>query len=178
VFPEYASKLVSAGSLGRKTSGGLYKTEKDADGNKRYLVFDIPEERYREKQTYPFQFAEDMIVHLVVGDYIKAFKILIDNKEPESVLCLELLLKYIIYSLSVSEHIGYTVHAADDAMAAGFNWCPPLALIEVLSGKENVLSLVKERLSCEVINTMDIEKLFSGIEKSHYDYRPFIRAKR
>jgi 3-hydroxyacyl-CoA dehydrogenase len=169
---------VKNGSLGRKASEGLYKTEKDDDGNKRYLVFDILEEKYRNTQRYTFQFAEDMFEHISIGDYSNAFKILVNSKEPEAAICLEFLLKYIMYALSLSEQIGYTVHAADDAMAAGFNWCPPLALIEVLSGKENVLSLAKERLPGEILNTLDIEKIFSGIERSHYDYRPFIMAKR
>jgi len=49
--------------------------------------------------------------------------------------------------LSAAEEVGYDVYSADDVMATGFNWCPPLALIDALSIMADFGALVKERLN-------------------------------
>ncbi len=62
-------------------------------------------------------------------------------------------------------------------MAAGFNWCPPLALIEAFGGKEIFVKLCEERIENSVLREMDFKNLVKAVEKSAYDYRKFIKAK-
>ena len=56
-------------------------------------------------------------------------------------------------------------------MASGFNWLPPLSLIEVLGGNNEVIKLSKEYLG------ENIEELVNDLPKSKYDYRKFIKAR-
>jgi 3-hydroxyacyl-CoA dehydrogenase len=50
--PEFISKLIEAGSLGRKTKakGGIYRIQKEADGSKTKLVVDWKTGEYRPKE--------------------------------------------------------------------------------------------------------------------------------
>ena len=88
------------------------------------------------------------------------------------------MLKYVIYSLVSTELVGYDIHSADDVMATGFNWCPPLATIQALFGKDNFSKLAKERLDDSILSKIDIDKLLNRVEPSKYDYRSYIKAKR
>lgn len=178
VLPEFVTEIMEAGHLGHKTSCGLYKTERFDNKTKRYLVYDITQKAYREKMKYVFPFAERMIQDLHVGDYESAFRGLLQNHSLEAQLCVEFLLKYVLYSLNAAKLVGYDVHSADDVMAAGFSWCPPLAIVDALFGKENFIELVRERLSGEFLSEVDFEELRLYIEPSRYDYRRYVRAKR
>jgi 3-hydroxyacyl-CoA dehydrogenase len=178
VLPEFAGKLINEGRLGRKTNGGLYKMETYDNGLKSLTVYDIITGTYREKMHYSFPFVEAMIHDFRIGNYKSAFKTLVDNRSIESEMCLEFLIKYVIYSLVATEAVGYNIHSADDVMATGFNWCPPLAVIEALSGIIDFKSLVKERLDKSVLDVVDIDRLLANIEPSKYDYRMYFRSAR
>ena len=88
------------------------------------------------------------------------------------------LLKYILYSFISAEIVCNNVHSADDVMAAGFNWCPPLAMIEALGGKECFAALCRERIEESWLNLVGQEELLDRVEKSKYDFRRFMKAKR
>jgi 3-hydroxyacyl-CoA dehydrogenase len=176
-LPGYVQKRIEAGELGSKTGAGLYQTKIDVEGRKKRFVFDIQAENYREKMRYVFPFAEHMVSLLREGRYQEAFDGLVKNHSLEARLCTEFLLKYILYSLNTVYLVGENVHAADDVMAAGFNWCPPLAMIDAFSGKDRLEGLVKERLLPSRLKDMDIERLMNYVEPSEYDYRRFLRAK-
>ncbi|WP_300386711.1 hypothetical protein, partial [Clostridium sp.] len=111
------------------------------------------------------------------GDYDRAFYTLINNRSIEAELCMEFILKYILYSLKMTAFVGYDIHAADDVMATGFNWSPPLAMIDALFGVENFKSLVKERINNNILEDVDLELLLNNIEKSRYDFRKFVKAR-
>lgn len=178
VMPEFAINLVNEGKLGRKAGGGLYKLDLRDSCIKRYLVYDITANGYRELMKYSFPFAERMVTSLKIGDYEAAFRTLINNRSVEAEVCLEFLLKYIIYSLSAATLVGYDIHAADDVMATGFKWCPPLAVVTALFGVENFKSLAKERLSRYLLSKVDLDKLLANVERSKYDYRRYFKAKK
>jgi 3-hydroxyacyl-CoA dehydrogenase len=178
IMPEFAIGLVNEGKLGRKTGGGFYKVEVGDNGSKRYLVYDINSRGYRERMQYSFPFVESMVASFKIGDYEVAFKALITNRSKEAELCLEFLLKYSIYALSAASFVGYDLHSADDVMAMGYNWCPPLATITALFGVENVKRLAKERLSKDLLDTVDLERLLAKDLRSKYDYRRYFKAKK
>ncbi len=178
IMPDYALDLVESGKLGRKTGGGLYKLDVSENGIKKSNVYDISTKTYREKIKYNFSFAESMINSFTIGDYDTAFNVLIQNRSIEAELCLEFLLKYVLYSLSSALLVGDRISAADDVMATGFNWCPPLAIVDAFSGVEYFTSLVKDRINKNILSQIDYEQIKRCVEPSAYDYRKYFKAKR
>ena len=175
---EAAVKLIDEGKLGKKAGGGLYKTIVYDNGLKRRTVYDICSATYRDIMDYHFPYAEQMIKQLRIGNYQEAFRVLIENRSAEAELCLQFLLKYVIYSLVATERVGYDIHSADDVMATGFNWCPPLAIVDALSTVTDFKQLVRERLDKDIQNSIDLENILASVVPSKYDYRPFFKAKR
>ena len=127
---------------------------------------------------YTFPFVEEMLLFLQVGNYASAFRALVENQSAEARLCCEFLLKYIVYSLSAAKEIGCDMVAADDVMAAGFHWCPPLALVEAISTIIDIEKLCEERLEPKIVDKIKTQQLLTGTERSRYDYRKFVLAKR
>ena len=177
VLPEFARKLVADGKLGRKSRCGLYQRIKYENGLVRDTVYDINTGLYRDVIPYVFPFADKMKRRIAEGDYVKAFERLVNNHSQEAEICLSFLLKYIIYSLYATEEVGYTIEAADDVMATGFNWCPPLAMYQALSTVADVSALIKERLP-EICQKIDVDRLLADIKPSKYDYRIYFKSGR
>lgn len=175
VLPEFVSKLISDGKLGRKVGEGLYKTIRYDDGSKSHMVYDISTDEYRDTVNYDFSFAKKMRSSFAIGDYKDAFAELVSNHSQEAEICLTFLLKYIVYSLYCSSEVGYSASDADDVMATGFNWCPPLAMYEALSMVTDVDKLIREYFSNE--NGIDLEFLLKTIKPSKYDFRLFFKSK-
>lgn len=177
ILPAFAQRLVEEKKLGRKTNGGLYQLIKYENGLKRQTVLDLNTGTYRDQIPYVFPFADKMKKYIAEGDYSKAFERLVNNHSQEAEICLSFLLKYIVYSLYAAKEVGYSVHSADDVMATGFNWCPPLAMYQALSTVADVKTLIKERL-VEICQKVDIDLLLSEVEPSNYDYRLFFKSAR
>lgn len=177
ILPQYVQKMISSGKLGRKTKGGLYQQIKYDNGLKRQTVYDINSGMYRDIIPYAFPFADKMKRYISEGDYEEAFKCLISNHSQEAEICLSFLLKYIVYSLYATEEVGYSVESADDVMATGFNWCPPLALYQGLSSVANISDLIKDRLP-DICQRIDVDRYLANINQSKYDYRPYFKSGR
>lgn len=175
-LPAFAQQLIDSGKLGRKAGGGLYKMEKYDGGFKRLTVYDIASGTYRDKMNYVFPYAEKVLHDLRIGDYKSAIEALVDNHSQEAEICLGFLLRYIIYSLSATEAVGYDIHSADDVMATGFNWCPPLAMIQALSTVVDFRSLAEERLDKSILDSVDLDHLLHRAEPSKYDYRLYFKS--
>jgi 3-hydroxyacyl-CoA dehydrogenase len=111
------------------------------------------------------------------GDYYKAFDRLVNNHSQEAEICLSFLLKYIVYSLYTAKEVGYDIPSADDVMATGFNWCPPLAMYQALSTITDVSQLIKCRLT-DICSKVDIDGLLSYVKPSNYDYRLYFKSGR
>ncbi len=176
-LPEFVRKLVDEKKLGRKTNGGLYQLIKYDNGLKRQTVLDLNTGLYRDRIPYVFPFADKMEKYIKEGDYAKAFERLVNNHSQEAEICLSFLLKYIVYSLYAAKEVGYSVHSADDVMATGFNWCPPLAMYGALSTVADVKVLIKERLP-EICRKVDVDGLLADVEPSKYDYRLYFKSAR
>ena len=166
VLPEFVQKLIDDGKLGRKAGGGIYKTEVYESGLKRRTVYDIETGLFRDQMKYVFPYAEKIKAYLKNGEYENAFSRLINNKSLEATICLEFLLKYIIYSLSATEEVGYKISSADDVMATGFNWCPPMAMIQAFSTVTDVTQLIKERVDKSILEKIDVDSLLAKVKPS------------
>ncbi len=177
VFPEFANKLVIENKLGRKSGGGLYQLVRYDNGLKRQTVLDINTGLYRDVIPYVFPFADKMKKYIAEGDYIMAFEQLVNNHSQEAKICLHFLLNYILYSLYAAKEVCYTIEAADDVMATGFNWCPPLAMYQALSTVADMPTLIKENLP-DVCAKVNIDELFAEIKPSKYDYRLYFKSGR
>jgi len=177
VLPDFVKNLIKNGKLGRKSGGGLYQLIKYENGFKRLTVYDINTGLFRDVIPYVFPFADKMKRLIAEGDYAEAFEFLVNNHSQEAEICLSFLLKYIVYSLYATEKVGYTVEAADDVMATGFNWCPPMAMSQALSTVADVPALIKERLP-EICAKVDVDSLLADIKPSKYDYRIYFKSGR
>ena len=177
VFPDFAKKLVESGKLGRKAGGGLYKLVKYDNGLRRMTVYDIGTDSYRDVIPYVFPFADKMKRLLKEGDYEDAFKHLVNNRSQEAEICLSFLLKYIIYSVFAAKEVGYDVAAADDVMATGFNWCPPIALYDALTAVADFIALVEELLP-DINERVNVKQLMADVKPSKYDYRRYFKSGR
>lgn len=177
VLPAFAARLVEEGKLGRKTGMGLYQLIRYDNGLKRQTVYDINTGLYRDVIPYVFPFADKMKKYIAEGDYQKAFERLVNNHSQEAEICLSFLLKYIVYSLYATEEVGYDITAADDVMATGFNWCPPLAMYQALSTVTDVPSLIRNRLP-EICAKVDVDRILAGVRPSKYDYRIYFKSGR
>ena len=176
-LPKYVKQLIDENKLGRKTGAGLYQLIRYDNGLTRQTVYDINMGTYRDVIPYVFPFADIMKRCISEGDYTKAFDRLVNNHSQEAEICLSFLLKYIVYSLYAAKEVGYTVEAADDVMATGFNWCPPLAMYQALSTAADVSALIRERLP-GICASLDLNELLSDIMPSKYDYRSYFKSGR
>lgn len=177
VMPKFADVLVAEGKFGRKSGGGLYRLVKYENGLKRQTVYDINTGLYRDVIPYVFPFADKMKRYIAEGDYQKAFERLVNNRSQEAEICLSFLLKYIVYSLYATEEVGYDISSADDVIATGFNWCPPLAMCQALATVTDVNTLIHERLP-EICTKIDADHYFSDVKPSKYDYRIYFKSGR
>lgn len=166
VLPKFFNELVESGKLGMKTEEGLYKVEND-----KKLVYDIATEEYREVINYNFYYTDLVVNKFKKAEYKEGFEIIKNDSSIESRICMTFLLKYIIYSIQISKSISENLNDCDNAMASGFNWLPPLALVDVLGGNMEVNELCKKYLN------EDYYELLKDIPKSKFDYRKFIKAK-
>lgn len=177
LMPEFALKLISEHKLGRKTGSGLYQSIVNSDGKRSNYVYDISTGEYRVKEKYGFPFSTQMIKDLKVGNYSRAFEDLKNNHSMEALICIQFLFKYVLYSLYITREIGEDIHSADDVMATGFNWVPPLAVIDAFGGVEIFKKIALEKLPEEFLSKINLDEILKDVPKSNYDYRPFFKAK-
>mgnify|MGYP004506991911 FL=1 len=171
----FLNELVLKGDLGRKTNKGLFYKDKDRNLT---FVYDVKQGNYRLKNNYNFYFSNEMINCIKVGDYEKAISLLVDDESQEAILCKKMLLKYIIYSLKISNEVSNNIESCDDAMATGFSWLPPIAMIDLFGGLNHIQDLSKKYLDERYINIiMDKEITDKLPEHSKYDYRSYLKAR-
>lgn len=177
VLPTFVQQLIDQNKMGRKSGGGLYQRIKYDSGFVRQTVLDINTGLYRDIIPYVFPFADKMKRYIAEGDYEKAFEQLVNNHSIEAEICRHFLLNYIVYSLYATQRVGHTVEAADDVMAAGFNWCPPLAMYKAISNVADVPTLIREKLP-DVCEKVDVDELVAEVKPSKYDYRLYFKSGR
>lgn len=148
-LPTFVEGLIKSGRLGRKTNYGLFKIAENQTGDKDLLTYDIKTGTYRKRKKYVFQFIDSINEKLKVGDYSRAFGVLINDSSREAMICKDLLKNYVNYSIYVGKEVCEDLSCVDDAMATGFNWCSPLSIANLL---------------------------FDGHYENRYDYRKFFKV--
>lgn len=177
VMPSFARELVADGRLGSKSGWGLYHTERDSEGGRTVWVWDISSGDYRRSEKYAHRFADRMVGRLKVGDYSGAMQALVSNTSHEARLCLDALVSYIAYATWCSLKVASGPKEADDVMANGFNWCPPLALADAIGAVVDIRELVASHLE-GAIGDSEASRVADSIVPSEYDYRRYLRARR
>lgn len=177
LLPQYVQELIENGKLGNKTGSGLYQSIKYDNGVGRYTVYDIKAGIYRDAIPYAFPFAEEMKKSIADGDYQEALSILIDNHSQEARICLSFLLKYILYSLYSAGLVCNSIESADDVMATGFNWCPPIAMYQAFSKVTDFSTLCRDNVP-DIYNKIDDQQILEMVRISKYDYRPYFKSGR
>lgn len=175
-LPAFCTHLVSRGRLGRKTGGGLYKIEQSQGGDKRQLVYDVQKDEFRPKHEYRFPFAEHMVSAIRVGDYKSAAHFLLSDDSEEARIALSAICEYIAFSILSAERVSGCMHAADDVMATGFNWCPPLAMAEFISSQGDLREIMPLGLGERRFADLGLDDYLERIPSSRYDFRRFFRA--
>lgn len=167
---EYVEYLLSKGLKGVKTNKGLYNYMNDE-------VFDIKLNQYIAKRKYEKRYIDRAYEIVRVGKYKEAYDMIIENDNLENRILMEMMLKYIIYSLKITNKVGNDIRDCDIAMAEGFNWIPPFALIELLGGNIKVIRYIEKYLkNDEVLEDFNIKSLLDREIKSIYNYRKFIKG--
>lgn len=166
-LPDYVEKLIQDGKYGNKTNEGLYKLEENQ-------VFDINIGEYRKIRKYEIQFIDNVIEKFRIAEYEEGIKMILEDDSKEAKICIEFMIDYIVYSLLTSKEVASKISDCDIAMAEGFNWIPPCALIELI-GKNNCKKIVLENWQG---NKEIIEDIFSCDVKSKYQYEKYLKAKR
>ena len=54
--------------------------------------------------------------------FLEGYDLIKDDPSLESDICITFLLKYIVYSIEITQNICDDLHYCDNAMADGFNW--------------------------------------------------------
>ena len=173
-LPGYARELLRTGRLGRKTNGGLYISQKLPDGTRKTDVYDIATGTYRPARSYHFAFAEMMCAQFAAGAHGAAFRALAEDDTAQGRLLVEALIHYVVYALFVGREVS-DFAAADRAMAAGFGWAPPLAVVEAFGGEAAFSALAQERLR-GAPGAM-AKALLTGLPGSEYRYTEFFKVR-
>lgn len=170
ILPEFMEKIIN----NNEQKSFLYrKIEKDGKLIKE--VYDIEKNEYREVRKYNNREIDTINSYIHSGKYVNAYKVLFESNSEEMKLVSEYLVKYIYYSLIASLKISTNIKDCDIAMANGFNWCPPIALKELIEQVTKFDDLLDKYIEKDIIQKYDLHNLISAL-KSEYDYRKYIKV--
>lgn len=171
ILPKWFERHIKRGSLGNKVGKGLYKKEE----NVKY-VYDITSENYIPKRKYEWKEIIEIEKLIRNGEYVLAYKELLNGLSPEKQIVIKTLVEYIIYSLYIGKITAQKIEDCDDAMANGFGWCPPIALKELIDEAGSFKKLCSKYIDDTIMKKYEIDKMIDNLPKSKYDYRKYIKA--
>ncbi|EPI09086.1 3-hydroxyacyl-CoA dehydrogenase family protein [Enterococcus faecalis] len=172
VVPSFVNELIELGQRGIKDNGGLYKY---IEGES--FVYDIHQKIYRPLRGYELKNSHEIVCLFRDGLYQEGITKLLMEDSIETNLIIECLIMYSVYAINIAKTVGQNIISADIAMAKGFNWLPPLNIVELFGGKDQFITLAKERLGTELIDAMKIESALKNAKPPQFDYRRFLWAK-
>ena len=141
-LPSFIEKLINKKKLGKKTGAGLFKYIKNPDGQIKILVYNIKKDTYQPHLTTPIAFIEEIKNKIFSGDYLAAMNIIKKAQGFEAGIVRYFLARYISYSFSLVGTVVDSREMVDMAMAYGYNWIPPSALVDFLGGVRETVKLI------------------------------------
>ncbi len=119
--PEFITKMISAGSLGRKTkaNGGFYRIQKEADGSKTKLVIDWKTGDYRPKARPDIPSLKKA---KKTHDVRQRLRDLVYSDDRAGVFAWRLIRDTLAYSSVRFGEISDSIVDIDNALRWGYNW--------------------------------------------------------
>lgn len=142
-LPSYIEKLVSEKKLGKKSGAGLFKYVKSPEGGSEIFVYNISKDSYEPYKEIRISFVEKAKQRIYSGDYLAAMRVVKEEKGFEADIVRHFMARYISYSLSLVGEVVDSKEMVDLAMAYGFNWVPPSALVDFLGGCQAAIKFIK-----------------------------------
>lgn len=175
-LPSYIEKLVSEKRLGKKSGEGFFKYVKSLNGKNKVFVYNISKDTYEPYKEIRISFVEEAKHKNFSGDYLVAMRVIKEAKGFEADIVRYFLSRYISYSLSLVGEVVDSKEMVDTAMAYGFNWVPPSALVDFLGGVKAAISLI-ESAKLPVPSALSLEKNGKNFYRlqGHLDARSFLR---
>ena len=163
---DYFDMLIKEGKVGAKQNVGFYKNKDE--------VYDIYKKDYRKIENYYVEDIEKINNYFAKGQYELGIEIIKNSKAEEIEICREFLISYILYSLYVAKQTAENIEDCDIAMAEGFNWIPPISLLNLI-GKSYVKDYAIKTIQ---MNEKEVEELLNDVPVSKYEFNQFLRARR
>ncbi len=177
-LPDYITRLIEEKRLGRKSGQGFFRTKIDENGAKQLQVYDIATGSYRARERYSFDFAERAVACLEEADYKGAVEQILSSESKHAKICRYFLVKYVACALESGVDICGDTDCADIAMAYGFGWAPPQAMLELMGGVDAVCEMIcrDDRLKSSV-NVERFRQAGKQAKPCGLDYRKYFKAK-
>ena len=149
-LPEYMSRGIERGHLGRKTKdkGGFFRMEGKGDTAK-HFVLDTVTGDYRpldEVRPPVPAFIERMKAAIKSGSHPEAFDVLCRAEGKDATILRRVMLGYISYALGRVGEVVKHARDVDRIMGFGFNWAPPSVLVDAIGAPRTIELLEKEQL--------------------------------
>ena len=144
-MPGYMKSLLAKGTLGKKSGGGFFKTQKD----KAPLVLDPATGRYlaaSEVKLPDLGFIGPIARLHREGRYAEALRAFVDAPGPWAALARKVVAGYVSYSFHRIGEVTETIAGIDDILGFGFNWAPPSVLVDLIGPKQMVAMIDKAKL--------------------------------
>ena len=141
-MPEFVTRMIESGALGRKAKAGFYKMEKAADGSKTKLAIDWKTGQYRPKERPAIpSLGRAKGTH----DVRKRLKDLVNADDRGGAFAWRLMRDTLAYSSRRLGEISDTIVDIDNALRWGFNWdLGPFEAWDALGVAETVARMKQE----------------------------------
>jgi 3-hydroxyacyl-CoA dehydrogenase len=145
-LPGYMATLLAKGTLGTKSGGGFFRTEKGKDT----LVLDPKTGSYRplkEVKLPDLGFIAPIARLHRDGRYREAMKAFVEAPGEWAALARKVVAGYVSYAFHRVGEATETIAGIDDIMGFGFNWAPPSVLCDTIGARETVAMMEKAKVA-------------------------------
>lgn len=141
-LPSYMRALIDAGLLGSKSGGGFFRR---GAGRERY-VLDVGRGEHvplDQVELPSLPFIDQIVALHHLGEYGRAMQLFCRASGAEAELARRVIAGYISYAFGRVGEVTPSIAGIDRIMAAGFNWAPPSALVDLM-GIEAAVEMIRE----------------------------------
>jgi 3-hydroxyacyl-CoA dehydrogenase len=162
-LPRYMASLLEEGTLGSKTGGGFFRSDK-----KQTLVLDPKTGAHR-----PLQEAKVPDLGFIVpiaklhrdGRYREAMRAFVEAPGEWAALARKVIAGYLSYAFHRVGEATESIAGIDDIMGFGFNWAPPSVLVDAIGARHVVDMMEKAKLA---VPRVLADAAMSGAPKRFY----------